>query len=874
MPEPQTLAQDLTSYCALGGVLPDLPSIIQNNLNPSFELRPYQIEAFRRLVYLLNNPHLRQKPAQLLFHMATGSGKTLIMAGAILYLYALGYRNFLFFVNSANIINKTKDNFLNSQSIKYLFNEIIAVLDKKITVREIDNFQHGHNEDINIIFSTIQGLHSRLNTPRENTVTYEDFADQKIALISDEAHHINADTKNKKQSAEELEEIVSWEGTVSRIFRQNPDNILLEFTATAGLDAERSVWDKYFDKIIFDYPLKKFREDGYSKEVKVLQADLKPLDRALQALLLNQYRRKIFEKNKLLIKPALLFKSKTIADSRSFYGEFCAKIAGLKAADLERFNAADNPIVSKIFAYLKENKISAADLAAELKNDFAPEKCIVVNSQEESEAKQIAVNTLEDPRNEYRAIFAVDKLNEGWDVLNLFDIVRLYNTRDAKQGKPGRTTIREAQLIGRGARYCPFVLTDRAAKYSRKFDQDAENELRVCEELYYHSEHNPDYIAELNKALEEIGIKARTKKEIPLRLKEDFKASEFYQRGFIFLNERRKYDRAQIKSLPTASLAAAHKIKLRTGRIGADALFDNALKDHLLKLQTVNETRQKDYFLLDFGLSVIRKALHRLPFYDFNNLQAFLPSVRSLRDFITNKNFLGGVRLEVTGGAQAENLTPRQKLDIAVEVLAKISADIISNKIEYQGTKEFKPAAVKSCFKDKKLEINVPEDSDQERGVGQSVTPNPQYRLDLSNKDWYAFTDNYGTSEEKALVKFINKTYETLKSKYDIIYLLRNERFFQLYNFADGRPFEPDFVLFLARQNAGESLHYQIFIEPKGNQLLEKDKWKEEYLRSLKENTRIQQVWRNKKYIVWGLPFFNEKYRELSFPEAFAETVK
>ena len=52
-------------------------------------------------------------PLHLLFNMATGSGKTLIMAGLILYLYEKGYRNFLFFVNSTNIIEKTKDNFLN-----------------------------------------------------------------------------------------------------------------------------------------------------------------------------------------------------------------------------------------------------------------------------------------------------------------------------------------------------------------------------------------------------------------------------------------------------------------------------------------------------------------------------------------------------------------------------------------------------------------------------------------------------------------------------------------------------------------------------------------------------------------------------------------
>ena len=92
-----------------------LPNGITGNLNPAFVIRPYQSRAFQ---FFLNywQERFDGKPRQnhqLLFHMATGSGKTLMMAGLILYLYERGYRNFLFFVNSRNIINKTRDNFLN-----------------------------------------------------------------------------------------------------------------------------------------------------------------------------------------------------------------------------------------------------------------------------------------------------------------------------------------------------------------------------------------------------------------------------------------------------------------------------------------------------------------------------------------------------------------------------------------------------------------------------------------------------------------------------------------------------------------------------------------------------------------------------------------
>ena len=116
------------------------------------------------------------------------------------------------------------------------------------------------------------------------------------------------------------------------------ENILLEFTATMDL-AHQQIIEKYRDKIIFDYPLKAFRMDGYSKEVKVLQSDTGAFERALQAILLSQFRRKIFEKHGWLIKPVILFKSKTIKESNAFYAEFIARIRHLKDMILKKLPA-------------------------------------------------------------------------------------------------------------------------------------------------------------------------------------------------------------------------------------------------------------------------------------------------------------------------------------------------------------------------------------------------------------------------------------------------------------------------------------------------------------------------------------------------------
>ncbi len=288
-----------------------LPDNIKQNLR--YEARPYQIEAFARLTYYLNKYKHRRKPSQLLFHMATGSGKTLIMAGAIVELYKMGYRNFIFFVNTDTIIRKTKENFLNSASLKYLFAPQINIINQPVSVREVHNFESVNDNDINIHFSTIQGLHSRLNTPRENSVTFEDFANKKIVLISDEAHHVNSLTK-QKLTGEELAVERSWENTITRIFDSNSNNVMLEFTATLEL-SHSSVAAKYNSKLLFDYDLKKFREDGYSKEVKTLQADLEAVDRALEGIIVSQYKKKVFSKYGLLIKPVVMMKSKTTAES-------------------------------------------------------------------------------------------------------------------------------------------------------------------------------------------------------------------------------------------------------------------------------------------------------------------------------------------------------------------------------------------------------------------------------------------------------------------------------------------------------------------------------------------------------------------------------
>lgn len=869
--------------------------IILDNLRFGAEIRPYQKETFGRFIYYLNEYQARPKgmPTQLLFHMATGSGKTLIMAGLIIYLFNKGYRNFLFFVNNTNIIEKTRDNFLNPKSSKYLFTDVVSINGKQIRIKAVENFQSANQDDVNIVFSTIQMLHFRLNTPKENSVTYDDFADKKIVLISDEAHHINVDTRrgNRLTVSEQLE-LESWEGTVNRIFQAHKENLLLDFTATADL-SDPNILTKYENKIIFDYPLSQFRIDGYSKEVKLLQADLEPFERALQAIILSQYRVKVFNKQKLRIKPVILFKSKTIDESESFFEEFTEKIKSLTPKDLKKIlaNASkfeskqislsfgkSNVVLSKTFRYFQQNGITLENLVEELKNDFAETKCIVVNSKSESEAKQIAVNTLETESNEYRAVFAVDMLNEGWDVLNLFDIVRLYETRDSKANQIGRTTMSEAQLIGRGARYCPFQISKDQPLYQRKYDDKVEDEIKICEELYYHSSHNPKYIYELNQALKEIGITPKSVKERELKLKDTFEQTDFYKTALIYLNEKLKYDRSDIFTLDVSILPQEYKHHLRTGLTQTTVIYEDPTK------QKQQFKIEKDIFALkDFGSTIVRKAIDKLEFYRFNNLKTFFPNLNSISEFITSDNYLGKIKNIIIEGTreQLNNISPKTKLQIAIEVLKEIELSLQEDKIEYKGSKKFTHYFLKDKIDKKKL-LNFADvnGSDAETSKSMKSLGDSSLYLDLSQKDWFVYEDNFGTSEEKHFIHFVDKTYQKLKKKYSEIYLIRNERFFKLYNFDDGRAIEPDFVLYLVNHNPGMSIYYQIFIEPKGDQFKDADGkfensregWKQKFLLALQQEHQIEMLWKDKEYIIWGMPFYN-KNLEYNFESTLDQYV-
>lgn len=814
----------------------DLPKWIKDNLKPEFVLRPYQIEAFKRYVFLDEEDFDEKpdKPMHLLYNMATGSGKTLVMAGLILHLYEKGHRNFLFFVNSNNIIQKTKENFLNVQASKYLFNERIIVDGRNVLIKEVDNFDEADIQNINIKFTTIQQLHIDLNNTKENSVTYEDFENKKLVLIADEAHHLNAGTKRGSLFG-------SWENTVEKIHQINFDNILLEFTATLDYESQKIV-EKYKDKVLYKYDLSEFRLDKYSKEINLIRSHYDEQERIIQALVLNLYRQELATSHHINLKPVILFKAKrTIKESEQNKENFHRLIEDFSVRMVEKIkNTSTVSIVQKAFDFFQSKGISDQQIVQRIQNNFKEENCLSANNDKEAEKNQILLNTLEDENNPIRAVFAVQKLNEGWDVLNLFDIVRLYEGRDSKGNKPGKTTLSEAQLIGRGARYFPFALEVGQDKYTRKYDDDISNDLKVLEELYYHTKEDSRYISELKKALVDSGIYEDEDNMVvkKLQLKLEYKKSEHYQKEYVFFNKKVPKDFETIKSFADLGVKETnyrHTLSSGVGRV-TSAFFE--LENPVSNEEVI---KGKDITLSEIPPHITRFALSQHPFFYFNNLQRYFPHLSSLNEFIQSDDYLGALKITLKGTSQRfQNITHFDYLQAINGLLQTIETEIKGNSTDYEGS-EFIKKPIHQVFKDK--EIRVRKYDEHEDG---------QESL-LANEPWYAYNANYGTSEEKSFIELFARKFESLQQKYENIYILRNERELAIYDKL-GRRFEPDFLLFCKQKE--ESITYQVFIEPKGKHLIAHDQWKAEFLNEIAENKAVFEI-HSDKYLLTAVPFYN-----------------
>lgn len=455
----------------------EMPEFITKNLKYDFfEWQKSALENF--LIFdcvpeLDDFPDLKNKPTHLLFNMATGAGKTMMMAALILYYFEKGYRHFLFFVNQNNIVDKTENNFIDPTHAKFLFTEKILQGDTVIPIRKVETFSP-HSDGIEIKFTSIQKLYNDIHTKRENQTTLADLHKLTLVMLGDEVLHAL---------------LFAW----------------------------------YRHQIALKYGIANF-------------------------------------------KPVMLFRSKTVDESKADYLAFLNWVENVQVDDfsfLKTFstslNDSDNANeqgktrTEQALKFMQDNKFGFAHLANWVKQNYQKHNIIITNSENnktktektDSETEKL-LNNLEAADNPIRAIFTVGRLTEGWDVLNLFDIVRLYEGQNGggsnkKSCKTANTTVSEKQLIGRGVRYFPFAFEDKQPN-KRKFDNDMQHELRILEELFYYThDEQSRYISELKNELRKDGYlpeKDDDKVLATFKLKSEFAANKDFRELLIWANKK------------------------------------------------------------------------------------------------------------------------------------------------------------------------------------------------------------------------------------------------------------------------------------------------------------------------------------------------
>jgi type III restriction enzyme len=909
-----------------------VPNYITDNVK--YHLFDWQQKALEHFldyqqVKEIENPNTA---THLLFNMATGTGKTLVMASLILYYYEQGYRHFLFFVNQNNIVGKTENNLLDPTHNKYLFKDPIVIDDKTININKVDTFSDT-TEDIEIIFTSIHKLHNSVYQVKENAIFLDDLQNRDIVMLADEAHHLNSDTKTKAGEQGELEIITelksgananvvekSWEHTVTNLILQRGNknstelnkNVLLEFTATVPTNA--NIVKKYIDKIVYKFELKDFLKAGYTKEINLVSSSFDKKQRVLQALLFNWYRYKMGLKYNLPhFKPVILFRSKFVDAKQeenvgADYELFRTIVDDLSTTDFdflgnvsiepgnELYKKGQSRIVD-IANYLKAENIHQSEIITYLQDAFKDQNCIITHSKNKTatgrrgedkttpEQDQL-LNSLEDKTNRITAIFTCMRLTEGWDVLNLYDIVRMYsgqNTGGTNKKKAGKSTVSEVQLIGRGVRYYPFSFEDNIIN-KRKFDKELNHELRVLEEFYFHSDNDEKYISELKLELKRQELLPEKDKQLKIfDIKKEIKGDKnsFYHKLKIYKNEFKDNPNKRKRTLEELKTDWEYNAKIETIAVRETNIKLEKEEEDITRYATGNskDGRTIPLLLKDFPKNIVYKALHIQSKKDqsilrFNNLKDEL-AITSIDEIFEDK-YIGNFSLSVTIYDFKEEFNKCKTDDERIAtyfnvVSAKDNLKILSKFFEKLVTElkriskprigtDFSAVPFKHYFQEPK-QISVQEDAES-------------YSLEkeLVEKEWYVLDAFYGTSEEKSLISFLKGRMDNFKDKYEEVYLLRNEEVYKIYNFDDGTGFMPDFLLFLKTKE--ENLYYQVFIEPKGGHLLEKDKWKGDFLKEITEKYNAKTILKeeNKNYRLVGLPLYN-KASENVFKQSVIERL-
>jgi type III restriction enzyme len=415
-----------------------------------FEVEKVQTRTELLEKYGTNIPDLRLPPydefARYGLKMATGSGKTLVMAMAIVWQFANYIRggkdyanNFLILAPNVIVFDRLKTDFESGQ----IFNELPLIPKHLKYFWEMEYYMRGDtertNSDGSLYLTNIQQFYERVSRT-ENSETgimtamlgappptakaeISDFDDRianrdgRVMVLNDEAHHTH-------------DEESEWNKFVRGLHDRKPLTAQLDFSATP-----RYSKGSLFAWTIFDYPLK-------------------------QAILDNIVKRPIKGVSK-------------IEEAKSDIAN--VRYEGFLTAGVQRWKEYSEqlkPLNKKPILFVMMNSTHEADdigdwLKTRYPAEFGGEKTLIIHtdtkgdvSKKDLDIARKAAREVDRDESPVNAIVSVLMLREGWDVQNVTVVVGL-------RPFSAKSNILPEQTIGRGLR---LMFRELAGNYQERVD--------------------------------------------------------------------------------------------------------------------------------------------------------------------------------------------------------------------------------------------------------------------------------------------------------------------------------------------------------------------------------------------------------------------
>ena len=331
-------------------------------------------------------------------------------------------------------------------------------------------------------------------------------------------------------------------------------------------------------------------------------------------------------------------------------------------------------------------------------------------------------------------------------------------------------------------------------------------------------------------------------------MKSSFKKTTFYKYGNLFYNKT--------ESIPDSEYKDIGDYGIDNFNMVIDYNMSTTENELRGEYSYVRESNTRYDKVVDFSdkndYRLIKKAIARNKFYRFDIMRKYLPMLKSVDEFIKSPNWLGQLKVNAQVPDQYKSqLSMLEKLNVLDVALHKIQEKIIKNYRKERGTNKFIPIAVKDVVKNySKL---VPQVSNK-KFINELICPKK-----MKDNEWFPYDYAITDQLESSLINMIGSLITDFKKKYDNVYLIRNEETiasWSLHEFKNENTkhyegYMPDFILVL---DNGEIV-YQVYIEPKGDQLLEKDSWKERLLESIRPE-KINVIVENKDVRLYGVKFY------------------